>query len=124
MEVSAREGLRHYSPLIDAPPEELDELALSRVRACPDPELLLEFVGGRGKLPELFGPRRMEFAPAFYAASTSLVRFIAGLHGYVPLVEANLRFDREHEELERLTGEELIEMKGSWLESIGYFGGG
>lgn len=57
---------------------------------------------------------------AYYAASASFVRFIAMQHGYPPLIAAISKFDREHEELERLTGKDLASMKGAWLESIGY----
>jgi hypothetical protein len=119
MEVSTREGLTYYSPLIDVSPEKLDEFAAAQIRSCPDPKRLLEYIGGRGKMPELFGERRMEFAAAYYAASASFVRFIAKRHGYPPLIEAISKMDREHEELERLTGEDVASMRRAWLEAIG-----
>jgi len=120
MEISAREGLAYYSPLIDVPAEKLDEFAASQVRSCPDSNRLLAYIGGRGKMPELFGERRVEYAVAFYAASASFVRFIAKQHGYPSLIEAVLKFDHEHEELERLMGESLISVKQSWLRAIAY----
>lgn len=120
MEISAREGLAYYSPLIDVPAEKLDAFAAAQVRSCPDPTRLLTYIGGRGKMPELFGERRLEFAAAYYAASASFVRSIAHKHGYAALVTAISKCDREHEELERLTGENLASAKGEWLKAIDY----
>lgn len=120
IEISAGEGLAYYSPLIEVAPDKLDEFAAAQVRSCPDPTRLLTYIGGRGKMPELFGERRLEFAAAYYAASASFVRFIAKRHGYAPLVTAISQFNREHEELERLTGEDLASAKGEWLKAIDY----
>lgn len=120
MEVSSREGLVYYSPLVDAPPEQLGNFAGKQIWSSPNPTRLLEYIGGRGKMPELFGERRLDFAVGFYAGSASFVRFIAERHGYAPLIEAISSFNREHEELERLTGESLDSMKTQWLNVIGY----
>lgn len=120
MEVDARTGMKHYSPLIDVPMDQLDAFAAGRIRACPDPHRLLMYVGGRGKLPELFGEDRMKYAAAFYAASTSFVRHLARRDGgYQHLLAAIAAFDHEAENYERLSGQSLDALKQHWATSIG-----
>lgn len=120
MEVAARVGLAHYSPLIDVPPAQLDSFAAARVRECPDPQRLLESVGGRGKLPELFGEHRMKYAAAFYAASTSFVRHLARSdRGYQRLLLAISAFDREIETYENLSGRSIDLAKQEWRLALG-----
>lgn len=120
MAVAQQEGFAHYSPLIDVPADRLDAFAAQQIRACPDPSRLLAFVGGRGKLPELFGEERMKYAPAFYAASTSLVRSLARRDGgYRLLLRAVADFDNEITTYERLSGRSLDESRREWMGSIG-----
>jgi len=120
MEVDARTGMKHYSPLIDVPADQLDAFAAEHVRECPDPQRLLTYVGGRGKLPELFGEDRMKYAAAFYAASTSLARYLARQDGgYQHLLAAIASFDHETETYERLSGQSLDVLKQHWATEIG-----
>ena len=120
MEVDARTGMTHYSPLIDVPADQLDAFAAEHLRACPDPQRLLLYVGGRGKLPELFGEDRMKYAAAFYAASTSFVRHLARQDGgYQHLLAAIASFDHETETYEGLSGQSLDDLKHHWATEIG-----
>jgi hypothetical protein len=120
MEVDARTGMMHYSPLIDVPADQLDAFAVSRVRECPDPQRLLAYIGGRGKLPELFGEDRMKYAAAFYASSTSFVRCLARRDGgYQHLLAGIAAFDREAETYEHLSGQSLGTSKEHWTTAIG-----
>jgi hypothetical protein len=120
MEVAARNGFAHFSPLIDVPADQLDTFAAKRIAECPVPQRLLQYVGRPGKLPELFGEQRMQFAVAFYAASTSFVRHLARDDGgYQHLLAALAAFDREGETYKRLSGRSLEAGKRRWLASIG-----
>lgn len=119
IEISLAEGLEHYSPLYDVPVDQLDALAARKLREAPSPEVLT-VIGGRGRLPELFGPQRAKFAVPFYSGSTSFVRFIAKRHGYPPLLAAINAFGHENATLEQETGESLDSMKAAWLEQIEY----
>lgn len=119
-EVAMLNGFAHYSPLIDVPLEQLDEFASNRVRDCPNPQRLLAYVGSRGTLPDLFGEDRMKYAVAFYAASTSFVRFLARRDGgYQHLLAAVASFDRETETYERLSGTSLAALKHQWASDVG-----
>lgn len=117
IEISLAEGLEYYSPLIDVPADQLDSLASRALRDAPSPEVLA-MIGSRGKPLGLFGPERVKFAIPFYNGSASFVRFIAGRHGYGPLLAAIDDFDHENETLEREAGESLTSMKAAWLEQL------
>ncbi len=120
MEVDARTGTRHYSPLVDVSADQLDAFAVEHIRACPDSQRLLTYVGGRGKLPELFGEDRRKYAAAFYAASTSFVRYLSRRErGYQHLLAAIAAFDREIETYERLSGHPLETFKQKWAAELG-----
>lgn len=119
IDISSAEGLDYYSPLIDVPADQLDALAASSLREVPSLEVVAA-IGGRGKLRGLFGPERIKFAVPFYNGSASFVRYIAGRHGYGPLLAAIEEFGREHEMLERATGESIEAMKAAWLRAIQY----
>ncbi len=102
------------------PATELDGLAADRIRACPDPQRVLSYVGGRGKLPELFGEDRMRYAAAFYAASSSFVRHLARRDGgYGRLLVAIRAFAHEHAEYERLSGRPIDVLRREWMSEIG-----
>lgn len=120
MEVDARTGMMHYSPLIDVPADRLDAFAVEHIRACPDPQRLLAYIGGRGKLPELFGENRMRYAAAFYASSTSFVRYLTRRDGgYQHLLAGIAAFDREAETYEHLSGQSLGTSKQHWTMATG-----
>lgn len=117
IDIDASVGLRHYSPLIDVPPEELPALCRERLEST-DAQRVLSFVGARGKLPELFTEERMKYAPAFYAASTSFTRFLVERFGMRPLVESMEMYPDENAELEKRLGTPLAQLKSEWLDSI------
>ena len=121
MEISAQEELAHFSPLIDVRASQLDALAAKCLREAPS-DRVLAMIGGRGKLPELFGPDRVAYALPFYAGSTSFVRHLAARYGYAPLLGAIAAFDGEIEELEKRTGVSVEKEKADWLKAIGYAG--
>lgn len=114
-------GLPHYSPLIEVPAEGLDRLCCERLTANHAARVLA-FVGARGKLPELFSEQRMAYAPAFYTASTSFVRFLQRQFGRTALLRAIECHGEENEELERAIGKPLLRAKGEWLDAIGHRG--
>lgn len=121
IDIDARAQLRHYSPVIDVPAGEIDTLCRERLSVAPA-QRVLDYVGARGKMPELFSEERMQYAPAFYAASTSFVRFLQHRHGLQPLLQAIESHDEENESLERFIGMPLKQAKDEWLDAIGYQG--
>lgn len=73
-------------------------------------------------MPELFSEQRMQYAPAFYAASTSFVRFLQRRYGRKALLDAIERHGEENEQLERSIGVSLLQARNEWLDAIGYRG--
>lgn len=119
IDVDQSAGLTHYSPVIEVPADEIDQLCRERLEASPAARILA-FVGARGKLPELFSEQRMQYAPAFYAASTSFVRHLQRKYGLRQLLQAIDCHDCENEQLERSIGTPLKQAKDDWLDAIGY----
>lgn len=119
MEISERAHLPWYSPLLDTNPASLDSVAAEALRHAPS-NSVLSMIGARGKLPQLFGPDRFQYAVPFYAGSASFTRFIARRYGYGPLLRAIAAFDREQETLAAELGAPLERVKAEWLLEIGY----
>lgn len=121
IDVDERLETAHYSPIIDVPASGLDALCRERLENGPGARVLA-YVGSHGKMPELFSEQRMQFAPAFYTASTSFIRFLQRRHGREALLRAIDSHAEEHEVLERAIGMPLFQAKTEWLEAIGYRG--
>lgn len=121
IDVDQSAGLTHYSPVIDVPADGIDLLCRERLDSS-SASRILAFVGTRGKLPELFSEQRMQYAPAFYAASTSFVRFLQQRYGRKALLDAIECHGEENEQLERSIGMPLLQAKNEWLDAIGYRG--
>lgn len=117
MDIAAEEGLVHYSPLIDVPAARLDALCKSRLRHASSDRVLAS-IGGRGKLPELFGPNRVSYALPFYTCSTSFVRHLGTRYGKGPLLRAIGAFDQEIEVLQQDMARSLAEVKEDWLKEV------
>lgn len=117
-DVAARTGLVNYSPLFEAADSpEIDALARTQL-ALPETERVLQYVGARGKLPELFTADRMKVVRPFYVLSGSFVRFLVARHGYPPLLHAIAAFDHENETLARAIGIPLADEKARWLVQL------
>lgn len=114
-------GLAHYSPFSDANVSSLADLCRERLATGPAARVL-PVVGARGQLPELYTEERIRYAPTFYTASTSFVRFLQARYGRDVLLHAIDCFGDEIEELERAIGTTLEQAKKDWLASIGYDG--
>lgn len=121
IDVDQLAGLTHYSPVIEAPADGIDLLCRERLASSPAARILA-FVGARGKLPELFSEQRMQYAPAFYAASTSFVRFLLQRYGRKVLLHAIECHGEENEQLERSIGMPMLQARNEWLDAIGYRG--
>lgn len=117
MEVSANVGLQFYSPLSDVPKQQLNSQCKLRLDGSPS-EKVLETIGARGRMPELFGPNRFEYALPFYNCSTAFVYHLGNHYGPQPLLKAIQNFDREVDVLEEEVGKPLADLKQEWLSKI------
>ena len=111
-----RHGIREYD-VFERRPLEPAHAACHRHLATPVGEELLPYLGGVGSPPALRGPERMRVAPAFYACSQSLSRWLVDRHG-VPAVAALLNEDDVPAALEALTGMDVEALRREWRAFI------
>jgi hypothetical protein len=117
IDVSEQEGLTYYSPTSDLPPSALDAECRRRLSTRVAGSIL-PVIGGRGRIPELFGEERRDYAPAFYNCSASFVAYIRERFGYEPLLAAIAAFDRETEVLEAGINMPLARVREDWLSQV------
>ncbi len=68
-------------------------------------------------IPELFGDKRKDYAPAFYYCSCSFVKYIAEQKGLYVLLKSFSSYPHEHEVLEKLITP-FAEVKKAWVEKL------
>jgi len=117
MVVSELEGLDFYSPMGDAPPNQLNEQCRNNLAEALS-ERVIESIGNNGKIPELFGPDRFAYAVPFYTCSSAFVFYIADHYGKHTLLAAVANFNREAEVLQAKIGKQLTAVKADWLHEI------
>lgn len=82
---------------------------------------VLEYIGDEGLMRELFGDKRANYAPTFYACSCSFTKYLAEVYGLKNLINANAEFDKEHSTIEDYTGKTMKQLKQEWMWTLGKF---
>lgn len=62
---------------------------------------ILDFIGTKGMMPELFGKQRRLYAPTFYHCSCSFIKFLVEQYGIDPLIASIAAYSIEMKELEK-----------------------
>lgn len=89
-----------------------------RAAASEAGQAALARVGTPGRMDELFGPDRFQYARVFYPCARALVAFLARSHGLQAVLAAAADFRHEHEALARLTGTSVPELRRRWLQTL------
>jgi len=79
---------------------------------------ILSHIGAKGIIPELGSKDRINYAPAFYHGSASLVKYIAETYGIKILLTAVASFNYEQETIENEIGKKMDTLKNEWLKKI------
>lgn len=79
---------------------------------------ILSFIGSKGVIPQLSGPERNSYAPAFYHGSASFVKFLVNKYNLQVLLTAISSYKKEIETLETTTGKPIHILKKEWLKKL------
>ena len=115
--IATENGLDFYSPFDDGGLERIDETCRERLEG-PNAQAVLAYIGRDGRLPELFGPDRFEYASVFYPCANSFVKYLDDTYGIEALLASNAAFDHEREQLEKSLGVSLETARASWLAKV------
>jgi hypothetical protein len=102
-------------------PAKADSTCAARLADNPFRTALLRTLGGSGAVDQLFTTDRMKVAPAFYACSQSLSKFVVALVGMPRAVELFPAIKRGDwpERLENMAGMSLDSLRGRWQARLG-----
>ena len=99
----------------------VDSVCAARAAAHPRRAELLRVVGAAGRIEALFTSERATVAPAFYACSQSMTKFLVeqiGVRQAVALFPA-IKAGTWETEIGRMAGVPLPELRRRWLEKLG-----
>ena len=78
----------------------------------------LAYIGSPGVMPELGGPERRAYAPAFYNCSCSFNKYLVTQYGIGSLMAVVGAFPEEQKKLREISGLSPDELRQKWLQAI------
>lgn len=117
LNVSLKEGLPFFDVFSNNYQTDFDSLFKSDLKSDKG-RYILTFIGSKGVMPQLSGPERNLYAPAFYHGSASFVKYLVNQYNLQVLLTANAAFRKEIETLEKLTFKPLSVLKKEWLKKL------